>query len=210
MSSSPEADIQLAARRILELESIKSELQNRLNHAQSTLDRCKMTYNLEYSGRAQLRRDLSDLEWSLHAYGNMLHQLQNVCERTIDEFGVNLIHSSPIQHETPELLGIRHAIHHRGLMGLNMSPGEGESGVQVLMPLESIRTHGSWGNGNSNFETHFHRIIGEGGKVVLIEPILNQSQEKYENIIEEMVLALELEFTRQALREELSSSSLYN
>jgi len=96
MSSSPEADIQLAARRVLEFESIKSELQDRLNRALSTLDRCKTTYNNKYSGRAQLRRDLSDLEWSLHAYGNMLHQLQNVCERTIDEFDVTLIYSSPI------------------------------------------------------------------------------------------------------------------
>lgn len=140
----------------------------------------------------------------------MLHQLQNVCDRTIDEFGVTLSHSSHIQHETPELLGIRHAIHHRGLIGLNVSPGNGDAGPQVLMPLDSIRSHGSWGNGNSNFETHFHRILSEDGKVVLIAPILNESRQKHENVIEEVLLALESEFGRRELNKELSSGGLYD
>lgn len=140
----------------------------------------------------------------------MLHQLQNVCDRTIDEFGVTLSHSSPIQHETPELLGIRHAIHHRGLMGLNITPGNGESGAKVLMPLDSIRVHGSWGDGNPSFETHFHRILDHNGKAVLIRPLLSESREKYENVIEEMVLALESEFGRKKLSEELASGGLYD
>jgi hypothetical protein len=210
MSSSPEPNLQLAARRVLEFESIHSELQDRLDRAQTLVDCCLTTFGHEYSGRAELRRDLSNLEWALHGYGNMLHQLQNVCDRTMDEFGVALSHSSPIQHETPELLGIRHAIHHRGLMGLNVTPGNGGAGPQVLMPLGSIRSHGSWGNGNSNFETHFHRILDKDGKVILIEPILNESREKYENVVEEMVLALESEFGRKKLKEELSSGGLYD
>lgn len=100
------SDIQLAARRLVELESIRTKLFDSQRDALRELDRCIYTYNQPSWGRRELRTDLSECEWSIYQYTSLLHMLGEVCERTRNEFGIRLTHYSPLRHELPELIGI--------------------------------------------------------------------------------------------------------
>lgn len=204
MSSSP--DIQLAARRLVELESLQSKLFDSRTDVLHELERCIVTYQQPSWGRRELRTDLNECEWSVYQYTSLLHMLGEVCERTREEFGVQLERYSPIRHEIPELIGIRHAIHHNGLIGLNIAEVPNYPDPLAVMPLESIRKHGSWGAGKPNFQTFFHGVSGDA---VVFGPLVETSYESSDGIIEAHTDGLEDEFGKDALSKEAASVQLY-
>lgn len=205
--SSSSSDLQLAARRLVEFDSIRSKLHDARRSAIDDIERCVQTYRLKYSGRRELRRDLNECEWSIYQYSSLLHMLGELVERTNDEFDTTLQVHAPVKHETPKLIGIRHCIHHNGLIGINI--GEPESLVDpiVLVPVQSIKRHGSWGDGNPKFETFFHDVTGAA---FALEPVLQNSEEPIDGIIQEIVGQIEAEYGEEALMRAATSVQLYD
>ena len=205
--SPPSADLALAARRLVEFDSIRSKLRDSRQTALSDVGKCVHTYRLKFSGRRELRRDLNECEWSIYQYASLLHMLGEMVERTHDEFGTHLQRPAPIEHEVPKLAGLRHAIHHNGLIGINIAEVDGLPDPVVVVPVESVRAHGSWGDGNPDFATFFHGVSGD---VFALEPIVENSSVPADGIISELVAQLEEMFGEEALKKAATNVQLYD
>lgn len=205
--SSPSGDLRLAARRLVELDSIRSKLRDARSTALDDVEKCIHTYRLKYSGRRELRRDLNECEWSIYQYASLLHMLGEMVERTNDEFGTSLESHAPIRHEVPKLIGIRHCVHHNGLIGLNVAEVDGIPDPVVVVPVDSIEAHGSWGDGNPSFETFFHGVSGD---VLALAPVIQNSGGPIDGIVTELETQLEDEFGEEELKRAATNVQLYD
>lgn len=199
-------DIQLAARRLVELESIRPKLFDSKTNVLHELERCLATYRQPSWGRRELRTDLNGCEWSVYQHTSLLHMLGELCERTRAEFDVQPANYSPIRYEAAELVGIRHAIHHNGLIGLNIADVQTYPEPLTVMPLESIRIHGSWGGNHPKFQTFFHDVSGDA---IVLSPLIEDSYETAEGLIEAYTDELQREFGEDELSKEAASIQIY-
>lgn len=197
-------NIDLAARRVLELESLATRLGSSRRKVEDKEETCITLYERPYHGVRDIRKELKNCEWALYNHVSLVHMLNEILDRTNDEFSVSANSYAPPKHEFPELTGIRHCIHHRGLVGLNIA--EYDDDFFVAIPLESIRKHGSWGDGNSKFSTHFHSVTGNA---LIIKSLLKDAEGKYKNLIYEVIEQLEDEFGESELKKAASNVDIY-
>jgi len=206
VSDSPEK-LHLAARRLVELESVLSKLRETRESAIQDVNKCLDTYELTYSGRRELRRDLNECEWSVYQYCSLLHMLGEIVARTHTEFGTRLEGYSEVKHEVPKLMGIRHCIHHNGLIGANIATVPSFPDPILVMPLSSIRRHGSWGNGKPAFQTFFHGVSGDA---VVVLSVLKNSAEPVEGIVADLISELEEMYDDEQLAKAATNIQLYD
>ncbi|QGA81372.1 hypothetical protein [Halomicrobium sp. LC1Hm] len=205
--SPPAADLAHAARRLVEFDSIRSKLRDTRQTALSDMDKCVHTYRLKFSGRRELRRDLNECEWSIYQYASLLHMLGEMVDRTHDEFGTRLEQHAPIEHEMPKLVGLRHAVHHNGLVGVNIAEVDSFPDPVVVVPVTSIERHGSWGDGNPAFSTFFHDVSGDA---FALAPVVENSAEPVEGIVDELERQLTEQFGDDELRRAATNVQLYD
>lgn len=198
--------IALAARRLVEFESLQSKLHEARRDAITDFDTCIRAYRQTYSGQHELRRDLNECEWAAYRYASLLHMLGELVQRTSNEFDIRLRDCDPVRHEVPKLIGIRHCIHHRGLVGVNIVETELTTKPAICMYIESLRRHGDWGDSNPNFQTFFH---GAKRDVLALRPIIENSERKCEVIITEVVERLEERYGEEELLKETTNLQLY-
>lgn len=198
--------IALAARRLVEFESIQSKLHEARRDAITDFDTCIRAYRQTYSGRHELRRDLNECEWTTYRYASLLHMLGELVQRTSDEFDVRLRDCDPVRHEVPKLIGIRHCIHHRGLVGLNIVETELTRKPAICMYAESLRKHGDWGGNNPSFEMFFHGLENDA---LALRPIVENSKRRCNVIISEVIEKLETRFGEARLRKSATDLQLY-
>lgn len=199
--------IVLAARRLVEFESLQSKLHEARRDAITDFDTCIRAYRQKYSGQHELRRELNECEWATYRYASLLHMLDQLVQRTSDEFGVRLRNSDPVRHEVPRLIGIRHCIHHRGLVGANVVTPRDAPTPAVGMPLSSLRRHGKWGGNNPKFRTFFHDVSGDA---LVLRPIVERSGRKCDAIVEEVVRVLEDRYGEEELLKVVASAGPYS
>lgn len=198
--------IALAARRLVEFESLQSKLHEARRDAVTDFDTCIRAYRQKYSGQHELRRDLNECEWATYRYASLLHMLGELVQRTNDEFGIRLRNCDPVRHEVPKLIGIRHCIHHRGLVGLNIVETESMVKPAVCMYAESLRKHGDWGGSNPNFQMFFHGLERDA---LALRPIIENSESRCDAIIAEVVNRLEDQFGEAELLNGVTELQLY-
>jgi len=199
--------IALAARRLVEFESIQSKLHEARRDAITDFETSIRAYRQTYSGQHELRRDLNECEWATYRYASLLHMLDELVQRTTDEFGIRLRDCDPVRHEVPKLIGIRHCIPHRGLVGLNILSPSDEPRPAVGMPLDSLRRHGTWGGNYPDFQTFFHGVSGDA---LVLRPIVAQSGQKFDSIVAEVVSELEETYGEEELLNVVSSARPYS
>ncbi|WP_128477060.1 hypothetical protein [Halorussus pelagicus] len=132
--------------------------------------------------------------------------LDELVQRTTDEFGIRLRNCDPVRHEVPKLIGIRHCIHHRGLVGVNIVETELSTKPAVCMYLESLRKHGNWGGNQPGFQTFFH---GSKRDVLALRPVIENSESKCDTIVTELIERLEEKYGENELRKRTANVELY-
>lgn len=187
--------IVLAARRLLEFESIQSKLHEARRDAITDFDTCIRAYRQKYSGQHELRRDLNECEWATYRYASLLHMLDQMVRRTSDEFGIRLRDRDPVRHEVPKLIGVRHCIHHRGLVGVNIAKPPTTPGLTICMHVESLRRHGNWGGNNPDFRTFFY----DEDELLVLRPIIETSERKCDAIVTGVIDRMEEQFGEDEL-----------
>lgn len=197
--------IALAARRLVEFESIQSKLHEARRNAITDFDTCVRAYRQKYSGQHELRQDLNECEWATYRYANLLHMLDQMVRRTNDEFGIRLRSRDPVRHEVPRLIGIRHCIHHRGLVGANIVEAPAVPDPAVCMHVESLRRHGDWGGNNPDFRTFFH----DEEQLLVLRPVVENSERKCDAVVTEVIDRLEERYGEDELLKAISSVELY-
>lgn len=198
--------IALAARRVVEFESIQSKLHVARREAITDFDTCIRTYRRKYSGQREIRRDLNQCEWATYRYANLLHMLGEMVRRTNDEFGTRLRDHAPVRHEVPELVGLRHCIHHRGLVGANIVETAQHPHPAVCIPIRSVERHGDWGGDKPDFQTFFHGVSGDA---LVLRPLIERSESACDGIVAEIIAELEELYGEDELLKTAASSQLY-
>lgn len=189
----------LAARRMIELESMEIELHELLSETIKQVETCVIDYNTVYA--EDIRRELNSCEWTIYRYTSMLDALRNMTNRTEKEFDISGV---MVEQSVPRLIGIRHCIHHRGLVGLNIAEFSEEEPV-VCFPVGSIRKHGNWSSENE-FQKYFH---GNEGNVVAVNQVLEDSKEQYSNCISDIKGQLEEEYGKEKLKQKAEEAYMY-
>lgn len=193
-----------AARRLIEFDTIQRKLTDAANQLTNAEETCTVQYDAEFSGTRQIKTLLNEVEWSCYQYSSLLHMLGEMIDRTHDEFGTRLRNHAEIRHELPKLIGLRNAIHHNGLVGLNITQIGGTS--HVIIPTVSIRRHGNWGAENSpDFETFFH----SAGDAIVVASTVTNSKPVFEAIIRDMTSAITKQFDEETLRQRASNLDVY-
>ncbi|WP_115863172.1 hypothetical protein [Halorussus litoreus] len=200
-------DIALAARRLVEFESLQSKLHEARRDAITDFDTCIRSYRQTYAGQHELRRELNECEWATYRYASLLHMLGELVQRTSDEFDIRIRDCDPVRHEVPKLIGVRHCIHHRGLIGVNVVSPRNKANPAVGMPLSSLRRHGKWGGNNPKFQTFFYDVSGDA---LVLRPIVESSGQKCNAIIEEMIGLLETTYGKNQLLKTVTSARPYS
>lgn len=201
-----EEGIAFAARRLVEFESLQSKLHEARRDAITDFDTCIRSYRQTYSGKHELRRELNECEWATYRYASLLHMLGELVQRTSDEFGFRLRNCAPVRHEVPKLIGIRHCIHHQGLVGVNVGELPSPPTPAICMHLESLRKHGNWDGNNPTFRTFFR---DEDEELLVLRPLVENSERKCDRIVAEVIERLEEEYGADELLRETADVGLY-
>lgn len=202
----PEEGIALAARRLVEFESLQSKLHEARRDAITDFDTCIRAYRQTYSGQHELRRDLNECEWATYRYASLLHMLDEMVGQVNDEFDFRLRDCDPVRHEVPKLIGVRHCIHHRGLVGVNVGKMPSSPTPTICMHIESLRRHGDWGGNNPDFRTFFH---DEDEGLLVLRPLIENSEQKYDAVIAEVIGRLEEQYGEDELLLATANVGLY-
>lgn len=200
-------DIDFAARKLVEFESIKLRLADQRRTSVSAAKKCVEKSMIEYAGRRELWRDLNSCEWTLYQFTSLLHMLDELVEKTRTRLDTNFDQVDPVRHTVPKLVGIRHCIHHNGLVGLQVANAESLTRPVVGMPVDSVREHGNWGGNNPSFETFFHSVSGD---FVVVGPLLNNSTSRYEPVISSVKRQIETEFGSETMEQATANVGLYD
>ncbi|MFB6177557.1 MAG: hypothetical protein ABEI99_10510 [Halobaculum sp.] len=199
---SDHGDARLAARRAIEFETIDLKLADTVNSALDAEAYCTKRYNQTFVGVGELRSSLNAVEWELYECVSLLHMLGEMRRRTATEFGLSP--GEPMRHVFPELVGIRHAIHHNGLVGLNLTTTLPDPHVVVL--TKSVRRHGNWDDDTPDFETFFH----DADDAMVVSALLEEARDRAPEVVSDTVERLQRLFGVAELREHARSVDLYS
>ncbi|MEZ3115798.1 hypothetical protein RYH80_07695 [Halobaculum sp. MBLA0147] len=200
------SDVGFAARKLVEVETVRTQLTERRIEVVGKARACAESYDTPYAGKREIWRDLNDFEWSLYQFTSLLHMLGEVLATIRDQCGVRLSEARPIRHAVPRLIGLRHCIHHNGLVGAQVASAEGLPHPVVGIPLESVERHGSWGGGNPSFETFFH----SADDLLVVRPIVENSETRYLAPVEETVAGVEERYGEDELQRVASNVEIYD
>lgn len=197
-------ELNLAARRLVEFETIERKLVEAAAAVANSEDACTLQYETTYAGTRRTKHLLNEVEWECYQYASLIHMLGEMIDRTHDEFGTRLRNHTEVRHELPKLVGIRHAIHHNGLVGLNIVQLRSEP--YVVVPTTSVEKHGNWGeDGNPSFQTFFH----SAGDLITIGPLATNSKKTVRSLVKDIIGAVEEQFDPERLRQRVSEVEIY-
>lgn len=196
--------VELAVRRLIELNAIQSQLGKTQEEALTLGQSCIESYSFDYGGNH--RGDLVEFERATYQYTSLLHMLGEIVSDISDNLGVQLRENDPVKHSVPRLIGLRHCLHHNGLLGIQVIEAEGLSRPVLGIPVRTVKQRGQWGDGKSTFEQHFHSVSSD---FLVVKNIIQESRGEYTSIISELKSNIESNYEQEQLDEVSSGVSLH-
>lgn len=200
------SSVELAVRRLKELSAVQSRLGKQQREVESLGMSCVESHNFVFGGESGHRGDLVEFEWATYQYASLLHMLSEIVSETLAEFGIELQENRPLEHEVPRLIGLRHCLHHNGLLGVQIAEAEGLSRPVLGVPVEAIRQRGEWGDGKPRFEKYFHAVDSD---FLVIPSIVEGSRSKYVSVIDEVKESIRASYEDRELKRVDNSNSLH-
>jgi len=161
----------------MEVESVEQRLLTIRGELLSYIKQVSRQAELPYTGISDIRMLLNDCEWQLYSFISTLDMFDEIRRKRCSERSGGVASFSV---KTPQLIGIRVAMHHNGLIGLNVLTGNEFPETVVGYFMEDISATGDWSQ--APFNSYFPANEGFSP----IYSLVDNSEEPIKNVTDRL------------------------
>lgn len=167
--------IQQAARELIELEALVSNLHARRQRCLTRIDDVDEVHGTRYLfGDYDAKYTvIFEAQWDIYDYVNTLHALWAFVRQSSEFIEATYAPRS----RTPELIALRNCMQHNGPVEVNH---DGERG-ELIVPIQRLKRRGDWGGHNPSFESYFPKF--SPGDTILLGESIDNSDVVYRELL---------------------------
>ncbi|MFB6193525.1 MAG: hypothetical protein ABEI75_00545 [Halobaculum sp.] len=197
-----------AARRYVELAEFRGRFHSTL---QDGIEQIR-TFESEFARRRvtdadELQSRLTGCEYAVHDVVNYVFMLNEMSDAVTTRFSsVELVDVAPPNQSVPELLGLRNAVCHNGLLGMNVAAND--NGARVYLPLENVERYARWDEARTS--AAFDRWFGEvDGNVLVVTRALSEGEGAVDAVVDALRTQLRSEYGGSRFRRFTAAHPIY-